>query len=325
MKRALFSPFDLPRNVFVEKYGRRRPYSGHMKGSFPFLGKCHEPLFWTMKVICLKMKMMYTKTTMTNMISGNKKGALYLLMKFLNGLNGVESCVCTQLTVDPQFFSFRTRELPGTYPFVVQQSYINECVGKWREPAQFLCKSMYNTLSVHLKQIIHKHFAHFGHGMLEHRIWYIFSRWIPSVLIAIHSVLMQDHLKFCFARTKQKINWLVDLEDTPFSLNTHYLYDYKSKFLTFYRGIRNKGNYKDIMVQIDAYIPSSSSHNNHKNASSSYGISKVMSGLAEIGLIGVQARDLAKLFKIDDMEPALEIMADVRAYFQGTSSNCDIP
>ena len=56
-----------------------------------------------------------------------------------------------------------------------------------------------------------------------------------------------------------------------------------------------------------------------KNSSSSYGISKVMSGLAEIGLIGVQAKDLAKLFKIDEMEPALEIMADVRAYFQGAS------
>jgi len=49
-----------------------------------------------------------------------------------------------------------------------------------------------------------------------------------------------------------------------------------------------------------------------------------MSGLAEIGLIGVQARDLAKLFKIDDMEPALEIMADVRAYFQGASFGCEI-
>jgi len=135
---------------------------------------------------------------------------------------------------------------------------------------------------------------------------------------------MQDHLKSCFAKTEQRINWLVDLEDTPFSLNTHYLSDYKSKFLTFYRGVRNKGNHKDVMAQIDTYVPSSLTYNNPKNASSSFGISKVMSGLAEIGLIGVQARDLAKLFKIDDMEPALEIMADVRAYFQGASSGCQV-
>jgi len=45
------------------------------------------------------------------------------------------------------------------------------------------------------------------------------------------------------------------------------------------------------MNYIDTYAPP-------KNSSNSYGISKVMSGLAEIGLIGVQARDLAKLFKM---------------------------
>jgi len=136
---------------------------------------------------------------------------------------------------------------------------------------------------------------------------------------------MQDHLKSCFTRTEQKINWLVDLEDKAFSLNTHYLSDYKSKFLTYYRGIRNKGNYKDVMNLIDTYVPPASSYNNNKGASVLYGISKVMSGLAEIGLNGVQAGDLAKLFKIDNMEPALEIMADVRAYFQGASSGFEVP
>ena len=80
IRKALFSPFDLLRNVSVEKYGQRRPNSGHMKRSLLFLGKCQEPLFWTMKVICLK----------TKMILGNKKSALYLLMKFLIGPNGAE-------------------------------------------------------------------------------------------------------------------------------------------------------------------------------------------------------------------------------------------
>lgn len=102
---------------------------------------------------------------------------------------------------------FRTRELPGNYPFVVQQSFIDECVKEWRSPAQILCKSVYNTLSDHLKNMIHTHFAHFGQGMLEHRI----------------RILMQDHLKSCFARAEEKTNWLVDLEDKAFSLNNHYL------------------------------------------------------------------------------------------------------
>jgi hypothetical protein len=48
-----------------------------------------------------------------------------------------------------------------------------------------------------------------------------------------------------------------------------------------------------------------------------YGVSEVLSGLTEMGFNGVQANDLAKLLRLDSMESAIEIMADVRAYFQG--------
>lgn len=47
------------------------------------------------------------------------------------------------------------------------------------------------------------------------------------------------------------------------------------------------------------------------------GIAKVLAGLAEIGMTGVKAEDLPKLLPPDRMAPALEIMADVRGYFQG--------
>ncbi|KAJ3563691.1 hypothetical protein NP233_g8780 [Leucocoprinus birnbaumii] len=195
----------------------------------------------------------------------------------------------------------RTRELPGNYPFVVQQTFINECVKEWRNPAQALCKSVYDTLSSYLKKMINTHFAHFGQGMLQHRI----------------RILMQDHLKSCLAKAEEKVHWLVDIEDKAFSLNTHYFSDYRSKFLAYYRGARNRGNHTSIMETINTYSRPSSPVFGSKNSSSNlYGISKVLSGLAEIGMSGVQAEDLAKLFKTDNMEPALEIMADVRAYFQ---------
>lgn len=47
------------------------------------------------------------------------------------------------------------------------------------------------------------------------------------------------------------------------------------------------------------------------------GIAKVLAGLAEMGINGVKPEDLPKLLPADKMEPALAIMADVRAYFQG--------
>jgi len=46
------------------------------------------------------------------------------------------------------------------------------------------------------------------------------------------------------------------------------------------------------------------------------GMAQVMSGLPLVGITGIQSMDLAKLFPVDPLEPALNIMAGVRAYFQ---------
>jgi hypothetical protein len=47
-----------------------------------------------------------------------------------------------------------------------------------------------------------------------------------------------------------------------------------------------------------------------------------MAGLADLGFHGLQAADLAKLLPSDEMEPAINIMAEVRAYFQGNIFPC---
>ena len=47
------------------------------------------------------------------------------------------------------------------------------------------------------------------------------------------------------------------------------------------------------------------------------GLAKVLTGLAEMGLAGIKPEDIPKLFPPDRMEPAIHIMSDVRAYFQG--------
>lgn len=121
-------------------------------------------------------------------------------------------------------------------------------------------------------------------------------------------------------RAEERINWLVELENRPFSLNTHYLADYKDKFLAYYRGAREKDRNVDLMRAIETYTPpanSSSYSRNGTQAPAPTGIAKVLAGLVEIGIIGIKPEDLAKLIAPDGMEPALVIMADVRAYFQG--------
>jgi hypothetical protein len=258
-----------------------------------------------------------------------------MLTRSSNELNGrlprFSTVPLTEVPLFPPFHSSRSRELPGNYPFVVQQGYIDECIKEWRSPAHILCKAVYNTVSDYLKCVVKRHFATFGQGTLEYRIRRVtLTHTLLGLfmLTILCRILIQDHLKSCLAKTQERIDWLLNLEDKPFSLNTHYLSDYKSKFLAYYRGARRKNNHSDIMNSIKAHTtstPSSPIVSSKQTSTSLYGVSKVLSGLTEMGFNGVQANDLPKLLRADSMEPAVEIMADVRAYFQGKLYTLSLP
>ena len=64
----------------------------------------------------------------------------------------------------------RTRELPGSIPFVVQQDYIKEIVAKWSLPALAYLESVQTVLSAYVKKLVTIHFESFGQGALEQRI-----------------------------------------------------------------------------------------------------------------------------------------------------------
>ena len=64
----------------------------------------------------------------------------------------------------------RTRELPDNYPFVVQQSYISDVTGKWLKPALILFDEVDHVLANHVRDLVSKHFQHFGRGNLERMV-----------------------------------------------------------------------------------------------------------------------------------------------------------
>ncbi|PPQ80108.1 LOW QUALITY PROTEIN: hypothetical protein CVT25_001476 [Psilocybe cyanescens] len=219
----------------------------------------------------------------------------------------------------------RTRELPGHYPFVVQKTFIDNIIKEWQAPAQVLCKTVHSVISEHIKGLIKKHFSEFGQGYLEQRVRQVLNNnyqpFVANFETHILTVLtiMQQHLKKCLERVEKRIVWLMKLEDLPFSLNTHYLADYRAKFLSHYKSVREKYEEPDVMNAIHEYkVPLTAFSSASKNLpiAQPTGIAKALAGLAEAGLAGVQAHDLAKLLPPDPMEPALNIMADVRAYFQ---------
>jgi hypothetical protein len=110
-------------------------------------------------------------------------------------------------------------------------------------------------------------------------------------------------------------------------LNTHYLADYKAKFLAHYKGSRERQENVELVKSIDEHNTSPPSPPSF--AFATFGTSEpaasvvrpsvksALASLAAIGIPGVKAEDLPKLLPPDRMEPALLIMADVRAYFQG--------
>ncbi|KAJ6564726.1 P-loop containing nucleoside triphosphate hydrolase protein [Mycena capillaripes] len=187
----------------------------------------------------------------------------------------------------------RTRELPGHYPFFVQQSFISEFTSKWGVPAQVLCRVVHGTLAQHIKALIALHFSSFGQGLLEQRV----------------TILVQDYMNQRAEAAQALIAKFIALEnDGALTLNDHYLSDYKAKFLSHYKSAREKNQNPNLAQAIATFKPVASG--------SSTGIAQVLGLLSSIGLSGVTANDLVKLLTPDPMDPALNIMADVRAYFQ---------
>lgn len=123
----------------------------------------------------------------------------------------------------------------------------------------------------------------------------------------------------CGNRTKQQINWLMNIEKRPFTLNNHYYSDYKDKFMSYYRGCRQKYGESQLTKNLQGYKPYTP--NNYTSATPfQNGMTQVIANLPQVGITGVQPVDLVRLLPPDPMEPALSIMAGVRAYFQGSEA-----
>jgi len=118
---------------------------------------------------------------------------------------------------------------------------------------------------------------------------------------------LQEHLETCANAASEYIDSLVKQEHEPFTMNTHYFMEYRSKFLAHYKGarLREKSNFIRNMERND-------------DGNMMQAMGEAMSALTRMGLEGTDVSLLANLLPPDPMEPAIGIMADVRAYFQGS-------
>ncbi|TFY61367.1 hypothetical protein EVJ58_g4550 [Rhodofomes roseus] len=191
-----------------------------------------------------------------------------------------------------------TRELPDYYPFVVIQEYINAVTSKWDVPTRNLFDSVQKILTTYVKQVVSRHFSKFTHGGLHQHV----------------ITVVNEHIKERCEETITKVLWLLELEQRPCTLNGHYYSDYRDKFVSHYRAYRSSSGSDSLLTELGKLKYSGSNVRNQTEFQRN--TAQVLSGLSAIGIAGVQATDLPKLLPPDPYEPALNIMACVRAYFQ---------
>jgi hypothetical protein len=119
---------------------------------------------------------------------------------------------------------------------------------------------------------------------------------------------MRVHIEKCADAAARHIESLLEEEKEPFTMNDHYFMDYHSKFLAHYREARLSATSHFIR-----------NLENRDDGDMMAAMSDTLCSLTKMGLEQADVSLLANLLPPDRMDPAIEIMADVRAYFQGSS------
>jgi hypothetical protein len=126
----------------------------------------------------------------------------------------------------------------------------------------------------------------------------------------VASDVIIDHLNTC---TKLAHEWMmhcIALEsEEPTTVNEHYLSDYKAKYLARYRADRKLHSGSGVNESLRNFINGDYDHDSFTDA---------VSYLEQMGFPSdLKKEDFLRLLKPDASEEALDIMAEVRAYYQG--------
>lgn len=233
-----------------------------------------------------------------------------------------------------------SRELPNNVPFDVKRDLIRRSIMLWEHPCEVLFTRVQATLEAHFNDITRIHFADY-----------------PALLQAISAVL-SERRSSCRVATEVKLKWMREVEENAtFTLNLHYLEDYKVKFEEKYKMLRRKRatSYSDAIHMIlhpdepktpptpEPLSPRALYSTPGPEAAYSYTRQEAMAcvpaddycytpvvqeavtersrlkalirTLDQFGL-PCDANSILKLLPRDSADEAIEIMADVRAYWQ---------
>lgn len=137
-------------------------------------------------------------------------------------------------------FSAISRELPGNVPFAMKKEMIQNAIQLWREPAEVLLDSADSVIAKHFSTLCNQHFKHYK--VLRHHVMYSSHLIRDACWYLIHysnSAKLNRHRSACGKLARDRVDWILEVEhQATFSLNALYHLSYRRNFETFYKSVR---------------------------------------------------------------------------------------
>ncbi|RDB17526.1 Interferon-induced GTP-binding protein Mx2 [Hypsizygus marmoreus] len=225
------------------------------------------------------------------------------------------------------------RELPNNVPFRAKEVLIAEFQASWDSAVDVCFSAVQKSMEVMLEQCIRSHFYRYDH--LEGHI---------RVFVA---EIVKQHHDSC----SQILGPILKVEATPFTQNSHYLSESCSKWLGKYKDTRQSdqpakkkrkvtedtAKVTEDTAKVTPVAGVTASPFGNINSSSPFhfaGMSpalargpqtvatedaklrSALASLAELGYTGLTEEDLGRLNPPDEYETELQVMAEIRGYFQ---------
>ncbi|KAI0633205.1 P-loop containing nucleoside triphosphate hydrolase protein [Trametes polyzona] len=239
-----------------------------------------------------------------------------------------------------------TRKLPNNIPYPAKRSLIESFQKKWEEHFMACFERVQAAFKEHLQELMKQRFDRFGHlkGVIicvRPSISGVFTA--ETCADAPSRPNVMEQVNICAAETVAQLQIQLQLERAaPFTQNTHYLASKRTMQLAQYKQARASrsqnqapnGKSSDESDSGSAYEQATlgggkTNGSNGKNGSSpavprspktlnqkeKETLSEALAALVKLGY-SVGEDDLGKLNPPDTYEEELEVMAEVRAYFQ---------
>ncbi|KAG8776904.1 hypothetical protein FRC12_000633 [Ceratobasidium sp. 428] len=186
-----------------------------------------------------------------------------------------------------------TRELPKNVPFIVKRKLIKGFMEMWDGPTATLLEDVERILSVYMRRLVDTFFKQHSYGGLHNAV----------------GAIIAERIIGCREHADAQTQFVVDLENNQtFTTNVHYLSDYKEKFMNYYQSVRKAKQGENIFVK-------GLGEGLGVDTDFSRSMGEVLAHLSKMG-VSTEPQNLAKLLNLDSGEDVVDIMAEVRAYYQ---------